>query len=505
MGCTRDPHLKDSTKPNQTSSLTIEEAKTFFEKQYSEGRQTRVDGGGDVLSPGDFTPNWNNALESQNQYVQSVDVTINSQYCYRAIRSECDNGNAEAYEVPISQKLVIVKGKVNGKEIISYYIMTLIPDRNFYAKNKNDLDKRFINSGNKNGFSGIVLYTIPGFSSPFQVCKYVDGVKRSEVCLIGCKDNLNEKIIQARQLVGNFELVRTMSSLGTRSGEDMPYDWTQNDEDQLNGGNSENFWDDMLDIGKEHYPDGDFDTWFDGNGYWYDSNGNGEPDTYYPLFPPDPTPPDWPEDPDNTCPSCGNYPCTCSSVCPNCGSDPCTCVDDPHDDDPFLGEDDPSTQTAAVQPIIDKLMQNKIAKKLLDRVKLDRIKLTPVPPGKEGQLGVTHKDGSIEIHSSSPIVLLEELMHRYQQENNIHGRFKGNVEIEAKLLVWDYLTSEFSFNGIIGNFGPAWGLFGAFADNPCEETWERACAALIRMGYDLSKFPTSNYTDFKDDNYQSLK
>lgn len=43
------------------------------------------------------------------------------------------------------------------------------------------------------------------------------------------------------------------------------------------------------------------------------------------------------------------------------------------------------------------------------------------------------------------------------------------------------------------------------ADNPCEETWERACAALIRMGYDLSKFPTSNYTDFKDDNYQSLK
>lgn len=499
-GCTRDPNLKDSIKPNRASSLTIEEAKTFFEKQYSENRQTRVDGGGDVLSPGDFTPNWNNAVESQNQYVQSVDVTINSQYCYRAIRSECNKGIAEAYEVAISQKLVIVKGKVNGKEIKSYYIMTLIPDRNFYAKNKNDLDKRFINSGNKNGFTGIVLYTIPGFSCPLQVCKYSNGIKTNAVCFIGCKDNLKEKIEKAKQLVGNIEIIRSVASIGTRGWEDMSYDWTQDDD-----ANSQNFWDDMLDMGKEHYPDGDFDTWFDGNGYWYDSTGNGEPDTYYPLFPPDPTPPDWPDDPDNTCPGCGNYPCTCSSVCPNCGSDPCTCTDDSHDDDPFLGDDDPSSQTDA-QSIIDKLMQNKIAKKLLERVKLDRIKITPVPPGKDNQQGVTHKDGSIEIHSTSPMVLLEELMHRFQQENNIHGRFKGNVEIEAKLLIWDYLTSEFSYNGIIGNFGPAWGgVFGSFAENPCEETWQDAIEALIRMGYEPSKFPTSDYTDFKDDNYQSLK
>lgn len=44
-------------------------------------------------------------------------------------------------------------------------------------------------------------------------------------------------------------------------------------------------------------------------------------------------------------------------------------------------------------------------------------------------------------------------MHRYQyNQSDIHGDHRGNIEIEAKLLVWDYLRSQYSENEIRSNF-----------------------------------------------------
>ena len=104
------------------------------------------------------------------------------------------------------------------------------------------------------------------------------------------------------------------------------------------------------------------------------------------------------------------------------------------------------------------------------------------------------------------IVLLEELVHRYQLSNPIHGEFKGNVEIEAKLLLWDYLIEKYSTaSNVQANLGYAWTMFGEFAENPCESTWIKATKAIEYMGYNSDSFRTSDYLHFKNDNYQSLK
>ena len=172
----------------------------------------------------------------------------------------------------------------------------------------------------------------------------------------------------------------------------------------------------------------------------------------------------------------------------------------------------PSNPPAVNIPaIIEKLKANSAVQKLFTKIKTDRIKVIPPPLGKEGYGAICKADGSIEFYSTTPkqlqeIVLLEELMHRYQKEqNNIHGAYKGNVEIEAKLLVWDYLRSNNSLNSIRGSYGYSWWIFGQFAENPNEETWKYAQEAIHIMGYDEKKYPVSDFANFKTDNYQNLK
>lgn len=104
-------------------------------------------------------------------------------------------------------------------------------------------------------------------------------------------------------------------------------------------------------------------------------------------------------------------------------------------------------------------------------------------------------------------MLLEELMHRYQFSNpDIHGIYKGNVEIEAKLLVYEYLKELYhSQNGIGANLGPSWRDFGEFVKNPSLETWKDLPSILYRMGYKLDDFKISDYSEFRTDNYDRLK
>lgn len=146
---------------------------------------------------------------------------------------------------------------------------------------------------------------------------------------------------------------------------------------------------------------------------------------------------------------------------------------------------------------------------MLQNVKLDRIEVRKGPASVDDQYGGCTHAGTIYIYDDAPknlceIIILEELVHRYQLTNDIYGEYKGNKEIEAKLLVWDYLIEKYSTaSNIQANLGYAWAMFGEFAENPCEETWSKAIDAINRMGYE--SFKTSDYSQFRDDNYQSLK
>ena len=151
--------------------FTATEAREFFENKIEKsatkgsGKATCKNNKG--LTTGEFTPQWNKAKISQNDIIGSVGVPIISEFRYMAIRSEFVKGKAKAYSVMLSQQLLVVKGKQNNK--ISQYILTLIPNRAYYSKNKGDISDKFLHTGDKGGFSGIAIYStiimLPFFST----------------------------------------------------------------------------------------------------------------------------------------------------------------------------------------------------------------------------------------------------------------------------------------------------------------------------------------------------
>lgn len=288
FACIHDP-ISYNAITNTKEYLSINDAKIFFEQQIQNNPDARaIKSKG--LYPGDYTPQWENAQTSQNKYVGSVDVPIIPQYGFKAVRSEMKNGIAKAYIVPIIQKLVIVKGKKSEK--LSPYLLTLIPDNVYYSKNKNSLQKKYLNSG-ETDFNGIAIYFDIQTRYIIRVEKFVDGIRKKGIYLICKSDNWKEKAKIARNILGPVKIIKNSRQVATRSfGED--------------GGIA------------------DLPCWFCGSPSC--TGGCGE---------------DVIITPDycggcgeynfactcGTCPACGGDPCSCSNACPFCGDDPCSCYD----------------------------------------------------------------------------------------------------------------------------------------------------------------------------------
>ncbi|WP_348717575.1 hypothetical protein [uncultured Alistipes sp.] len=501
VSCTRDPA---DTRPRNEApgALSVEEARRFFEDRAERTFQLTRTGihprGFRGLNPGEFTPNWEKALSSQYRKLASIDVPIASDCRFQAVRSRFRNGEAEIFRVDITQKLVVVKDLATDS--LGCYILTLIPDPYYAARHKKtDLCEEFLNAGDKGEFSGVAIYTEPTSGILIRVSRYRNGLKTAGVYVPGPPSERKERIRLAKKLIGSVRIGRTVS-VSTRSwGE---YDWDNDYDNDNDNDNDDDWWEyngEYTEIGGGWFEDKD------GNLY-YDSDGDGKPDSMgidpVEITPdPDPFPdPNIPEEEeeeeekeeddernnggggtntDNTCSQCGKVQCECEKE---------------------KGTD--------IKAVLDLLKQSPVAEKLLSKVSLDKI--TVKPPKYEGQYGgYVPSTGEIYLCSGVPnscasMVLLEELMHRYQyNQSDIHGDHSGNIEIEAKLLVWDYLRSQYSENEIRSNFGPAWLDFGKFAENPCEDTWGYASLALFKMGY--GDFKCSDYSQFKMNNYESVK
>lgn len=204
FSCIKEYYHNDTedTAPSEIS-MSIEEAKAYFESQIIDV-DTRSDNNDDVpqatgLTPGDFTPKWDQAKTSQNKKLASVDVPINTQYRYNAIRSEFHNGCSKAYSVKITQKLIVVKDIQRNKK--SQYILTLIPDKEYYAKNKGDISDKFLNSGDKGEFSGIAIYYSVYRGKTYRVNKYKNGEKIAGVHFFGDKTKHPEKAKRAQEIL----------------------------------------------------------------------------------------------------------------------------------------------------------------------------------------------------------------------------------------------------------------------------------------------------------------
>lgn len=523
-------HGEADTSRKDTEAFSVAEAHRFFEN-HTEHYFTRSgipQQNFKRLNPGDFMPNWDKAKISQLHDLASVDVPIAASYRFRAIGCTFSNGRSEVRSVDVTQKLVVVKNLTTDS--LGSYILTLIPNPAYATRHKGlNLCATFLNTGDKGKFSGIAIYTESVSGMLIRINQYRNGQKVRGVFIPGPPSEQKEKIRRAKLLVGKIRLGR-IASVSTRSWGEDTWDWDGSyDNDNWNYDNE------YTDIGG---------GWFeDQNGnLFYDTNGDGQPDSMgiesveiTPDPDPDPDPEDDPWFDDNGDDdwwnddwwgddwwgddSWGDGEESSSNgddeVWGGSGNDDSD-VNSLGNPSNNVGDQSPKLPEgkeaeAVIQNLLYGLQRNSVAAKLLEKVSLKNISFREPKKADQGG-GYNPNTGAIylciidaDFHMKP--ILLEELMHRYQySQNDIHGQYKGNLEIEAKLLVWDYLRAEkYSPNDIKINFGRPWGIFGIFAENPCEETWNDAIKAIIQMGYSAEKSPTSSYKEFKTDNYKNVK
>ena len=202
--------------------LSIPEAQEFFENSFTTAQTRNVadkkDNG--KFDPGEFTPQWSKAVTSQNANMGSVDIPLLPEYKYKAIRCHFENGKSRAYMVDITQKLVVLKSKHTGKKV--QYILSLIPEKDYYKKHKGDMDAAFTHAGEKNGYSGLAVYTHIGTSRIISVAKFRNGKLLANVFLPSGKGTLESRRKRANALLDGIKVPRIKATVTRSVGEGEP-------------------------------------------------------------------------------------------------------------------------------------------------------------------------------------------------------------------------------------------------------------------------------------------
>lgn len=221
MACADD----DIISFGQTSGpayLSIPEAQEFFENSFTTAQTRNVadkkDNG--KFDPGEFTPQWGKAVTSQNANIGSVDIPLLPEYKYKAIRCHFENGKSKAYMVDITQKLVVLKSKHTGKKV--QYILNLIPEKDYYKKHKGDMNAAFTHAGEKNGYSGLAVYTHIGTSKIISVAKFRNGKLLANVFLPSGKGTLESRRKRANALLDGIKVPRIKATVTRSVGEGEP-------------------------------------------------------------------------------------------------------------------------------------------------------------------------------------------------------------------------------------------------------------------------------------------
>lgn len=245
LSCTEKYGFNETSSTHDAqTSLIVQEAKEFFANSYSaytySGGKTDVN---KYLNPGDFTPMWENSIVSQNAEYVNVDVPIISQNRFRVLRSEIRNGQAQAYKVTVTQRLVVSKNIESGKQLL--YIMNFIPDRSSYVKNKGNIGNDVTSLG-MDGFSGLIVYSLCPMNYPFKIESYKDK-NRTAVTMPLKKGIVGEKF---KEIFGSMR-IEVSHAAQTRYEDDLwDHYWGEDY-------GSDEWWDDVWDdvYGEEGWDD----------------------------------------------------------------------------------------------------------------------------------------------------------------------------------------------------------------------------------------------------------
>ncbi|MDR0754668.1 MAG: hypothetical protein LBF04_04690 [Prevotellaceae bacterium] len=149
--------LYNNNKDNiYKDKLTVTEVKDVFRQKIRDyetvkmNRHTKV---AKSFFPEDYTPQWNKAVMSENEYIWSMDIPILTSNRLMVI----SRGKTDTIYTPVPQKLVIIKNKESGEKYM--FILTLIPDIDCSAKFKNGVEKTYTHVGDVSNFTGIAVYS----------------------------------------------------------------------------------------------------------------------------------------------------------------------------------------------------------------------------------------------------------------------------------------------------------------------------------------------------------
>lgn len=158
--CQRDRFGHDD--PNAVEpTLTVAEARDFFEYQFSEMSPLMTKTSGDRpigMLPGDFTPLWDKARIGANREMDGADVPIDPKFIFVAVFNRInEKGDTVRRTVDVVQKLVVKKWRGTEEYEAFCYIASIVPTPEYCANHKN-VAKDFQYAGSKGDFSGFVIY-----------------------------------------------------------------------------------------------------------------------------------------------------------------------------------------------------------------------------------------------------------------------------------------------------------------------------------------------------------
>lgn len=212
-GCASDLQSERSETPDSTV-FTVNDAKVFFE--------SIVQGAGttpphkNLLNPGEFMPQWNQAVSSVDEGCYCIQVPIHTQYRFRALTSIFENCSARAYDVDVEQRLVLLKNRTTSN--LSMLIVSLIPDKEYAKSHKNRITGRALSDNDK--FNGLVLGYSVIRGRLFSVEKYENGLRKERLYIYNPDKEYAGKAKIANELLKNISILKSTNVM-TRN--DMEY------------------------------------------------------------------------------------------------------------------------------------------------------------------------------------------------------------------------------------------------------------------------------------------
>ncbi len=178
--CDDNKHMRDTSDDKKI--ITVSQAKEFVESSCPSQPTTRS-GVEDIpdwngyypFIPGEYTPDWSNAVEGQRAGLGCVDIPIDATNRYVAMSYYyTEEDSIVFYAVRILQKLIVVKEEDSG--VTAKYLLSLIPDIN-YSKGRycRAVLDSFTNVGRKGDYCGLAVYTIPETGELIRVSRYENG------------------------------------------------------------------------------------------------------------------------------------------------------------------------------------------------------------------------------------------------------------------------------------------------------------------------------------------